>query len=732
MRLRWLMLLSAPLLLTACKDTKAPPKPRVHAVTSRTSSSSVLLTGAAEFGSTINITGGAAAVSGPADPFTAEFEIEVPLKTTIAAGDISVKNTLSVTATDSAGNVSEATVVEVEFGPEPGKPARLSFALTGAADGGVIFAGDLVTYTYSVTDAYGGPVVHPLEVIPSWPGAVVFDDGISGNGQIVGFTRAGDFTITARATGAVGVQQVVPLTVRPASGARYVTMGLTLSRMATGDTTAALTVVKDLYGNVIIDDTDGTSAGLSLTCAPQATGTPGSACTRAGNAFTVTAAGVYAIAATYDDGTNPAATATEYVFVEDVPDVEPPTAQISSILYPGNSVQVPRNGRIDAQLTLTDNRGLNTAVLYAVFGGTPACRANSVTLLLAGATSPVTSASLTVPACAFPGDSILLFVQATDMAGNTAFSPSNTSLSVTNAQLGNLAAAGTSTVAVTGLINNNFNGVDLAFDAPSQTAYVPDNNNQRVLVVLPDRTTASLRDNVGNSYQPNQSVQGVAVAPTGDLFFGRWNTGAITWLSPALPQNPPSLATGLNGPSRMVFDARPATPVLCAAKTGAANSMNCFGFSAASNGSLTRQFTADVVPAPAPGGTNTELAAVAVGAVDGSGNYTLWLLYGGCALYSTTTKFDGTQPATPTAVTVTGSGFANGDTCPDLGALPSGDLVVLNATQRSLVRVSAAGAASPIVTGMSQPTGLDVGSDGNVYVLDRGLVSSAAILKVTP
>ena len=29
-------------------------------------------------------------------------------------------------------------------------------------------------------------------------------------------------------------------------------------------------------------------------------------------------------------------------------------------------------------------------------------------------------------------------------------------------------------------------------------------------------------------------------------------------------------------------------------------------------------------------------------------------------------------------------------------------------------------------------TSPDVGSDGNVYVLDRGLISSAAILKVTP
>ena len=216
---------------------------------------------------------------------------------------ISVKNSLSVTATDAAGNVSEATPVEVVFGPEPGKPAKLSFAL--AVDGGTIHAGDTVSYTYSVTDAYGGPVVNPLEVIPSWPQAVVFDDGISGNGQILGMTRTGDFTITARATGAAGVVQVAPLTVLPASGKRFIDLALTLSRMATNDTTAALTVVKDLYGNVIIDDANGTSAGLTLTCTPQNTATPATACSKAGNLFTVTKSGVYKITAAYDDGVNP-------------------------------------------------------------------------------------------------------------------------------------------------------------------------------------------------------------------------------------------------------------------------------------------------------------------------------------------------------------------------------------------------------------------------------------------
>ncbi len=719
------------LLLAACaeKDTKAPPAPRVHPVQSPTSASKIVLTGAAEFGSTVTVSGGASTVTVTADPFTAEFLAEVPLHTTIPAGDISVKNSLSVTATDSAGNVSEATPVEVVFGPEKGKPAKLSFAL--AVDGGTIHAGDTVSYTYSVTDAYGGPVVNPLEVIPSWPQAVVFDDGISGNGQVLGMTRTGDFTVTARATGAVGVVQVAPLTVLPASGKRFIDLALTLSRMATNDTTAALTVVKDLYGNVIIEDTNGTSAGLTLSCTPQNTSTPASACSKAGNLFTITKSGVYKITAAYDDGVNPAASRSDYVFVEDAPDVEPPTAHIDGIIYPGNTVQVPRQGRIDAQLTLTDNRGLATAVLYAVFGNVPACRSNSVTLLLTGATSVTTSASLTLQNCALPLDGIALFVQVTDQAGNQAFSPVNTSLTVSGAQLGNLAGAGGYQVGLFGVSNNLNNGADLAVDGASQTAYViTTSNNNGIRVMLPDRNSNWLNDTTGQNYQGNNTAQGIAIAPGGDLFIGRWNIGSITWIPPSLPTNPASLVTGLFGPSRLVYDARPTTPVVCAAKTSGLQSMNCYGFSSAGGGSLTKQFNTDLIPNPAPGGNNTELAGVAVGAKDASGFYSIYLVYSGCGIYRSPASFDGSQPAVPVAVPVAG-GFTAGSTCADVAALPSGDLAVLDTNQRSVIRVNTtANTGAAIATGFSSPTGLDYAA-GSVYVLDRNL-SNGAIVRISP
>jgi hypothetical protein len=184
--------------------------------------------------------------------------------------------------------------------------------------------------------------------------------------------------------------------------------------------------------------------------------------------------------------------------------------------------------------------------------------------------------------------------------------------------------------------------------------------------------------------------------------------------------NPPSLVSGLIGPARLVYDARPTSPVLCATRTGAANSMNCYVFNAAVP-SLTANFPAHLVPSPAPTGNNSELAGTAVGALN-AGSFTLWLLYGGCALYSTSTSFNGTTPPNPTLLTVTP---ALPNTCVDVAALPSGDVAVLTTT--SVVRVTAAGAASSIVTGLNQPAGLD-SSGGQLFVLDTG---SQSLLRVT-
>jgi hypothetical protein len=722
-------------LLAACtqKDEKAPPAPRVDPVQSPTSKSKVIVTGSAEFGSTVKIAGGAETVSVTADAFTAFFRAEVTLNTAIPSGSVSLKNTLSVTATDAAGNVSEATTLDVLFGPEPGVPTKLTFALTGAADGGTITAGTDVSYSYTLTDAYDGPVVNPLQVIASAPNTTVFDDGISGNGLILGFTRTGTFNITARATGVAGVSKVVPLTVTPAKGARYVSMGLTLSRMATGDTTAALTIVKDLYNNVIIDDANGMSAGLTLACAPQNTATPATACTKMGNAFTVTRAGVYKITATYDDGSNPVATASSYVFAEDAPDVEPPTAAITGIVYPTGASQVPRNtnSRVEVQIDFTDNKALASAVLYALFGGNPSCISNSGTLLLTGQGHVATNASVRVPACAFPWDTISLFASVVDEAGNQGFSSMNTALSVSGAGMGTVSASSGYTLRVVGVGNNNNNnqsiatGFDVAWDPSAEIAYVPvTSNNGRIAALLPDRTSNSVRDITGTTYfQNGNGVSGIAVSAGGELFQGRpsngGNTGAISYIPPTLPVAPTSLVSNLSGPTRLVYDNRPATPVVCVAQSGSATQAACYTFNPTA-GTLTSTFTG-LVPVPAPAGGNTSVTGIAVGAASGA-SYTFWMLYNGCGLYKTASSFDGSAPATPTAVTVSPS---LGNTCGDIAALPSGDVAIISGS--SVVRVTPAGASSPIVSNLGNPTGLDF-AGGALYVLDTG---TQAVIKVT-
>lgn len=710
-------------LLAGCaqKDTTAPPPPRVHPVQSPTSRATIVLTGAAEFASTVTVSGGKDTVTVSADPYTAEYLAEVNLNTTIPAGEISVTNTLSVTATDAAGNVSQPTVVEVKFGPEPGVPAKLTFALTGAAASGTITAGTDVTYAYTVTDAYGGPVLNPLQVIPSDPNTSVFDDGISGTGLILGFHRAGSFTITARASGASGVSKQVPLTVNVAAGQRFVDLGLTLSRMATGDTTSALTVVKDVFGNVIIDDTNGMSAGLALSCTPQNVSTPATACTKMGNNFTITRAGVYRITATYDDGTNPASSNAQYVFAEDAPDVEPPVATITSIVYPTGASQIPRNGRVEVALTFADNKALATGTLYAIFGGNPACISNSGLLLLTGRTTVTTNASVRVPGCAFPFDSVGLFASVTDQAGNQGFSSMNTTLSISGASLGNVAGQGGYTLGVVAAGGATQQGQDVAWDAAAEIAYVTDNNNNDVTAMLPDRTQQTVRDIRGQNYNINGSPNGIAVSPSGELFVSNFNNnGDIAYIPPTLPINPPVLTTGLVGATRLVYDARPTPDVVCAVRAGASNSMNCGAFNAATP-SLTKIFTQDVVPNPVPTGNNTNLAGMAVGAANGA-SYSLWLLYGGCALYFTSTDFGTTAPANPTLLTVTP---ALPNTCVDVAALTSGDLAVL--TNNSVVRVTPTGLATTIVTGISQGAGLDFAA-GQLFVLDSG---SRSILRVS-
>lgn len=414
------------------KDETAPPAPNVDPVVSPTSASTQVITGSAEYGATVTIAGGVATVEVQADPFTALFRAEVELHTEIPAGEVSITNTLTLTATDADGNTSESTTVEIEFGPPPGEATVLTFELTGAAADGMIEAGDDITYTYSAADAYGDPTDDPILVVVNSPDAVVLDDGLSGTGLIIGLARTGSFTVTARVA-AGGPIETRTVDVSVASGARFVSLGLTLDRMAINDTVIALVVVRDLFGNpietplaeVTIERQDGTLQATDYV--------------QNGFELTITREGVYKLTATFDDGVNPPATAEQYLLVEKVPDLQPPSVAVVAI--DGYGVCADGTLRLDAandcgdpalepvfhprqlvevDVQVDDDRGLSE-IAYKAFGN--GVTADDFTLLGAGAHTPgtpiVVSFVFRIPSRILPGYANVV-ARATDSAGNMA------------------------------------------------------------------------------------------------------------------------------------------------------------------------------------------------------------------------------------------------------------------------------------------------------------------------
>lgn len=120
--------------LVSCSedDTTPPAAPIVDPIDSPNRDATPLISGTAEFGSTVRVDVGGAVVETTADPYTARWFAEVELD----VGD----NAVSVTATDAAGNQSAATVVGVVH-VVPGAPALVTIdgPATGRADQPVVF-----------------------------------------------------------------------------------------------------------------------------------------------------------------------------------------------------------------------------------------------------------------------------------------------------------------------------------------------------------------------------------------------------------------------------------------------------------------------------------------------------------------------------------------------------------------------------------------------------------------
>lgn len=131
-------------------DTDAPAAPFVDPVVSPTAEPSQAVTGTAEYGATVRISGGAQDVETTADRYTARFRAEVPLTPNAV-------NTLSVTATDAKGNTSEATTVVINTIDSAVKIENLRVdgqdcATSGTPPACVVRAGQLVEFVVTATD----------------------------------------------------------------------------------------------------------------------------------------------------------------------------------------------------------------------------------------------------------------------------------------------------------------------------------------------------------------------------------------------------------------------------------------------------------------------------------------------------------------------------------------------------------------------------------------------------
>lgn len=246
------------LALTGCeqKDTTPPPPPMVDPLVSPTPKQTISVAGSAEFNATVKIAGGATDVTTKADPYTARWRVDVDLKA-------DASNELSVTATDAAGNTSEATKVTVVQAAS--KPTTIALAFSTPTPR----AGELVGLITRVVDQYGNelpdaqvtfsvtPALPASFTIPNSMPAVTKDQGVlAGTRQFVAYdlsaVKATGYQFQVKATaGAVDVTQV--LTVRPASGASFSKLNFkpsgTTTTVAAGTDVDYEYQVVDLYGN---------------------------------------------------------------------------------------------------------------------------------------------------------------------------------------------------------------------------------------------------------------------------------------------------------------------------------------------------------------------------------------------------------------------------------------------------------------------------------------------------
>jgi hypothetical protein len=128
-------------------DSIAPAAPTITTGLQSVSNSSITITGTAELGSTVAISGGISTVTGTADPITGIYSISVPLT-------VNTVNYLSVTAADAVGNTStSATVCITQYTASTTyiSPSTYSVSATQSIGGMIALSASSVTSNGEMT-----------------------------------------------------------------------------------------------------------------------------------------------------------------------------------------------------------------------------------------------------------------------------------------------------------------------------------------------------------------------------------------------------------------------------------------------------------------------------------------------------------------------------------------------------------------------------------------------------
>jgi len=235
------------LIFLACGDggdKKAPPPPRIDPLDSPIAKTQVTITGSAEFGATIEMSGAESFEPAEitADPFTARFTVVATLHEGTA-------NMLSFVARDKAGNASEPTLVTVEQEDGHGVPSKLTLDLfvggetPAAADSVTLAAGDEVHTVATAQDAAGHVLDLPIAISTSIPDAFVAGPDISN------IRAAGDFAIAATVAGqSLALSRDV--TVTPGE-AVSITLDASPASVMAGTSMFVAAEAHDAFGNLV-------------------------------------------------------------------------------------------------------------------------------------------------------------------------------------------------------------------------------------------------------------------------------------------------------------------------------------------------------------------------------------------------------------------------------------------------------------------------------------------------